>query len=86
VNGDGIPDICLSEGGTIAIFLGRGNGDFYAPFYIGAGPEPGDILPMNLHGQSPTAGVPDLVAPDETGGVTTLINTTKTTTTTTPKK
>jgi hypothetical protein len=86
VNGDGIPDIALSEGGTIAIFLGRGNGDFYAPFYIGAGPEPGDILPMNLHGQSPTAGVPDLVAPDETGGVMTLINTTKTTTTTTPNK
>jgi hypothetical protein len=85
VNGDGIPDIVLSEDGTLAIFLGKGNGDFYAPFYIGAGPSPGDVLPMNLHGQSATAGVPDLVAPDGTGGVTTLINTTKTTTTATPK-
>jgi hypothetical protein len=78
VNGDGIPDIVLSEAATLAIFLGKGNGTFDAPFYIGAGPEPGDILPMNLHGQSPTAGVPDLVAPDfADGGVMVLINNTK---------
>jgi hypothetical protein len=77
VNGDGIPDIGLSEAGTVAIFLGKGDGTFYAPFYIGAGPNPGDILPLNLHGQSVTAGLPDLVAPDYTGGVMVLINTTK---------
>ena len=77
VNGDGIPDIGLSEAGTLAIYLGKGDGTFYAPFYIGAGPNPGDILMMNLHGQAPIAGLPDLVAPDYTGGVMVLINTTK---------
>jgi len=77
VNGDGIPDLGLMEAGTLGIYLGKGNGTFYAPFYIGAGPLPGDILTANLHGQSPTAGLPDLVAPDNTGGVMVLINTTK---------
>jgi hypothetical protein len=76
VNGDGIPDIVLVEAATLAIFLGAGNGTFEHPIYIGTGPAPGDILPMNLHGQSSTAGVPDLVAPDGTGGVMVLINNT----------
>jgi hypothetical protein len=74
VNGDGIPDIGLMEAGTLGIFLGRGDGTFEAPFYIGAGPSPADILPMNLHGQAASAGMPDLVAPDGSGGVMALIN------------
>jgi hypothetical protein len=74
VNGDGIPDIGLMEAGTLGIFLGRGDGTFEAPFYIGAGPSPADILPMNLHGEAASAGMPDLVAPDGSGGVMALIN------------
>ena len=50
---------------------------FATPFYIGAGPNPGGILAENLHGQPATAGRPDLVAPDISGGVMVLINTSK---------
>jgi hypothetical protein len=32
---------------------------------------------QNLHGQAASAGLPDLSAPDSTGGVTVLINITK---------
>jgi hypothetical protein len=77
VNGDGIPDVCLMEANSLAIFLGKGNAAFAAPFYIGAGPEPDAILAENLHGQPASAGEPDIVAPDASGGVTVLINTTK---------
>ena len=88
VNGDGIPDICLEEAGTVAIYLGEGNGMFEGPsnseeagpyenIFIGAGPAPGDILFENLHGQSSKAGIPDIVAPDASGGVTVLVNKTK---------
>jgi hypothetical protein len=41
------------------------------------GPAPGFILTENLHGQSPAAGIPDIVAPDTSGGVMVLINKTK---------
>jgi hypothetical protein len=77
LNGDGIPDIGLMEAGTLGIFLGNGDGTFQSPFYIGAGPNPGDIQPVNLHGQPASAGRPDLVAPDISGGVMVLINTSK---------
>jgi len=77
LNGDGIPDIGLMEAGTLAIFLGNGDGTFQSPFYIGAGPNPGGILVGNLHGQAPTSGLPDLIAPDISGGVMVLINTSK---------
>jgi peptidyl-prolyl cis-trans isomerase C len=65
------------EAGTLGIFLGKGDGTFQAPFYIGAGPNPGGILVENLHGQPASAGRPDLVAPDQSGGVMVLINTSK---------
>ncbi len=77
VNGDGIPDIILDEGSTVAIFLGKGNAQFQPPFYIGAGPSPASIYVENLHGQSPSAGIPDIIVPDFSTGVTVLINTTK---------
>jgi len=64
VNGDGIPDILLPADGSIGIALGKGNGTFLKPIVIGAGPADGQILLQSLHGQSPTAGLPDLVAPD----------------------
>jgi hypothetical protein len=34
-------------------------------------------VPVNLHGQPAAAGKPDLVAPDGSGGVMVLINTSK---------
>jgi len=77
VNGDGIPDIVMTEGSTVGIFLGKGDATFADPYYIGAGPSPGDLLTQNLHGQASSAGLPDIVVPDASGGVMTLINTTK---------
>jgi len=76
VNGDGIPDLIMTESSTIAILLGKGNATFAAPYYIGAGYSPGDLLIQNLHGQPAAAGLPDIVVPDTTGGVMVLINTT----------
>jgi hypothetical protein len=77
VNGDGIPDLLLPANGGIGIALGTGKGTFYAPFVEGAGGGLGQVLLQNLHGQSPTAGLPDLVAPDAGGGITILFNKTK---------
>jgi hypothetical protein len=77
VNGDGVPDIAVLEGDTLAIYLGRGGVTYEPPFFIGTGPSPGDILVENLHGQLPTAGLPDIVAPDTSGGVMVLLNKTK---------
>jgi hypothetical protein len=77
LNGDGIPDIGLMEAGTLGIFLGNGNGTFAAPYYIGAGPNPGNVVAVNLHGQPASAGRPDIVVPDLSGGVMVLVNTSK---------
>jgi hypothetical protein len=77
VNGDGIPDILLPSDGSIGVALGLGNGNFLAPIVIGAGPGVGQIFLQTLHGQSPTGGLPDLVAPDSSGGVMVLLNLTK---------
>ncbi|HXM43295.1 MAG TPA: VCBS repeat-containing protein [Bryobacteraceae bacterium] len=77
VNGDGIPDLIMSQGGsgsTLGVFLGKGNGAFKEPYYIGAGPYPGAILLDNLHGQAPSCGFPDVAVPDVTGGVMVLFN------------
>ena len=76
VNGDGIPDLVATQAeiGTVGVFLGKGDGTFQAPYYVGAGPSPGDILLENLHGQAASCGMPDIVAPDVTGGVSVLIN------------
>ena len=78
VNGDGVPDLIMTQGGggsTLGVFLGKGGGEFQSPFYIGAGPSPGDLVLENLHGQA--TGFTDIVAPDVTGGVMVLINNTK---------
>lgn len=74
MNGDGIPDICELVSDTLSIFLGEGGANYATPFSIGTGPSPGDILIENLHGQLPTAGKPDIVAPDTSGGVMVLLN------------
>ena len=78
VNGDGKPDLLQLNPDSVAVFLGAGNGTFAkTPFYLGTGPAPGQVLTQNLHGQSPTAGVPDIVLPDGSGGVRVLLNETK---------
>ena len=77
VNGDGMADLLLPANGSISIALGKGNGTFQAPFTVGVGGGEGQILLQNLHGQSSTAGLPDLVAPDSAGGITVLFNTTR---------
>jgi FG-GAP-like repeat len=76
-NGDGIPDLLLPADGSIGIALGTGKGTFLTPIVVGGGPQEGQILLENLHGQSPTADLPDLVAPDSIGGVMVLLNLTK---------
>lgn len=77
VNGDGIPDVLALGSDTLYVYLGQGGATYAAPFSIGTGPSPGSILTENLHGQSPTAGLPDIVAPDLSGAVVTLLNLTK---------
>jgi FG-GAP-like repeat len=74
VNGDGIPDICILESDTLEIYLGQGGATYAIPFSIGTGPSPGSILVEDLHGQSSKAGIPDIVVPDTSGGVMTLLN------------
>ncbi len=74
VNGDGIPDILLSGLTSIGVFLGQGGATYATPFSVGTGPSPGSILVENLHGQSPKAGLPDIVVPDTSGGVVVLLN------------
>lgn len=77
VNGDGIPDVCVSGGDTLAIYLGEGDAKYATPFDIGTGPSPSNLLVENLHGQSASAGLPDIVEPDGSGGVIVLLNLTK---------
>jgi hypothetical protein len=74
VNGDGIPDIIVLGSNTLGIFLGEAGTTYASPFYIGAGFSPSNILVESLHGQSASAGIPDIVAPDNTGGVLVLLN------------
>jgi hypothetical protein len=74
LNGDGIPDIAVLESDTLLVYLGTGGATYAAPFAIGTGPAPGEVLVENLHGQATSAGSPDIVAPDNSGGVRVLIN------------
>jgi hypothetical protein len=64
----------ISGSGTLYIYLGEGGATYAAPVSIGTGPSPGSILVENLHGQSATAGIPDIVEPDSSGGVMVLLN------------
>jgi hypothetical protein len=77
VNGDGIPDVLVLGADSINVYLGQGGATYATPFAIGTGPLPGSLLTENLHGQSPSAGLPDIVVPDLSGGVRVLINLTK---------
>jgi hypothetical protein len=75
INGDGIPDVIALGFNSPAVYLGEGDATYAAPFYIGVGPSPGQILVERLHGQA--AGLPDILAPDGSGGITVLLNLTK---------
>jgi hypothetical protein len=75
VNGDGILDLLLAGDGGVAVALGTGKGTFAPPFVEGVGPGVGQVFAQALHGQP--SGLADIVAPDYTGGITILINTTK---------
>jgi hypothetical protein len=72
INGDGIPDVIALGFNSPAVYLGEGDATYAAPFYIGVGPSPGQILVERLHGQA--AGLPDILAPDGSGGITVLLN------------
>ena len=75
INGDGIPDIMMGESGDVAVFLGLGAGQFAAPFYLGAAPGAAGFVTGNFHGQSPLAGTPDIILPDNgTGQVEVILN------------
>lgn len=74
VNGSGIPSILILGSDTVGVYLGESGTTFASPFYIGTGPSPTNILIENLHGQSPKTGLPDIVAPDGSGGVMVLLN------------
>jgi hypothetical protein len=77
INGDGVADILIACQSTTAVYLGNGGASFAAPFYLGTGPNPKSILPVDLHGQATGAGLPDLVYPDATGFILSLSNLTK---------
>lgn len=77
LNGDGIPDIAILGSNTVAVYLGTGGATYATQFCIGVGPSPTMLLVENLHGQSPSAGLPDIVSPDYAGGVMVLLNLTK---------
>ena len=77
LNGDGILDVAILGSDTIVIFLGKGNFDFSAGYCIGTGPFPLSLVPANLHGQTTLDGHFDIVVPDGSVGVVTLINETK---------
>jgi hypothetical protein len=72
-----IPDVLTLGDETLAVYLGEGDMTYASPFYIGTGPSQANILVEDLHGQSPKSGLPDIVAPDTSGGVMVLLNLTK---------
>jgi hypothetical protein len=62
---------------TLGILPGEGSLTFSTPVYIGSGSEPGYVLAVNAHGQSPKSGKPDLITPDATGVINIFFNTTQ---------
>jgi hypothetical protein len=77
LNGDGIPDIGVLAADTLAIFFGKGSATYSSAYCIGTGPEPTDLLPVDLHGQEAKSGVPDIVSTDASTGVVVLLNLSK---------
>ena len=59
--------------------LGEGGAKYATPFYIGTGSSPAawGFSWLTSHGQAASAGMPDILAPDTTGFVVTLLNLTK---------
>jgi hypothetical protein len=76
VSGDGVPDVLFGRGlgGDLP---GTGGATYDPPFYIGTGPVPANVLTENLPGQRASQGVPDIFAPEYSGGVMVLVSLTK---------
>ncbi len=75
LNGDGKPDIAVSDGGDIGVLTNAGNLEFRQAEYFGQ--TSGAYYFGNWHGQSATAGLPDIMMPTNTGTTTMLLNETK---------
>jgi hypothetical protein len=76
INGDGIPDLAVADGGSNAasILLGNGDGTFQPAVSFAAGLEPGCAAVADFSG----SGKPDLVAPSVgTAAIAILRNTTR---------
>ena len=70
VNGDGKPDIVMTNGGgTVAVLLGNGDGTFKPAVTYNAGEYPAGVAIADLNGD----GKPDLVVADESGTVSVLL-------------
>lgn len=85
-NGDGIPDLICAAAGY-DLFIGNGDGTFGLPTLIeplGSYHDVGQPLPVDLNGdgnmdivgQKPKSGLPDLVVPDSSGELDVIFNTT----------
>lgn len=77
LNGDGIPDLAVLTNYDVAVYFGKGGLNFTDPIYLGTGTQAAWILLMNAHGQPATAGKPDIVIPDGSGQILTLLNMTR---------
>jgi hypothetical protein len=62
---------------TLFIYLGEAGATYSAPLGLGLSRLPGSLLVENLHGQSSSKGLPDIVIPDTSGGVEVLLNLTR---------
>jgi hypothetical protein len=73
INGDGIPDLVVSDGGTgsVGVLLGVGNGTFQPVTIFEAGLQPTGVVVTDLNGD----GKPDIVTSDNAGNrVNVLLN------------
>ena len=75
LNGDGKMDIAVSDGGDIGVLTNAGNLEFRQAEYFGQ--TSGEYYFGNWHGQSSTAGKPDIMMPQSNGFTVMLLNETK---------
>lgn len=76
-NGDGVPDVAVLTNNDVVLYFGKGGLNYSDPIYLGTGTLSSAILTMNLHGQTPLDGKPDIVIPDNSGQVLVMLNLTR---------